>query len=108
MAGKHGNVTQFKLNRKGLADLRKAPAVMADLERRARNVQAAAESGMKALGLGTENALGVEHFPVDKQITAAGDKGRARTSVRTHTTDAVLAEATEHVLSRSWKAAARA
>lgn len=110
MAGNRNgrNGMQVTVNYGGLANIRKSPAVMAELERRAAKVQAAAESGMQALGLGTVNADGKEHFPVDKQITSSGGKGRARTSVRTHTTDAVRAEATDHVLSRIWKAAARA
>lgn len=75
---------KVKLNRKGMAALLKEPGVLADLERRARQIADAAGEGHDAGG----------------QI----GKNRARASVITTTYDAMRAEATDRNLTRAFDA----
>lgn len=72
---------RVELNRAAVRDLLKSPEVLADLERRAEAIAAAAGEGME----------------VDSQIGS----NRARASVRTATFEAMRAEATERRLTRA-------
>lgn len=69
------------LNRKGVRQLLRSPEVLADLDRRAKQIAAAAGSGMEP--------------------SAMVGKGRARASVITATSGAREAEATRRALTRA-------
>lgn len=99
MAGKHGNVTRFKAKKSGMAKLRTSPQVLAELERRADNISAAATT---AAGTDLDHN-GKAGMTVDSQK----GKSRARASVRTGTRAAMEAEATDRALSRTWQQAGR-
>lgn len=69
------------LNRQGVRDLLRSHEVSADLERRAKRIANAAGDGM--------------------EVEATTGRNRARVSVRTATTEAILAEAKERTLTKS-------
>lgn len=99
MAGKK----KFKPFPKGLAKLMNSPKVLADLERRAKNVARAADRELAGVpDKRPEPPEGHEDYAVDTNV-----KKLPRASVRTHSHRAVHAEATDHVLAKTWKAAAR-
>lgn len=75
------------LNRKGIRELLRSREVLADLERRAENIAEAAGPG----------------HAVDSEI----GPNRARSSVRTDTIDAMLAEGTDRNLTRAIDAGRR-
>lgn len=89
MAGK-----RMKLNAAGFRKLMNSPEILAELERRANAVARAAASDMDT----PADRRGEEHFAVDVHK----GKNRGRASVRTHTHAAVVAEATEHTLTKAW------
>lgn len=97
------NVTKFKPNKKGIAKLRSGPKVLAELERRAKLVQAAATRTAEAAGYELEHngSPGME-IDVNKP---KGPKARGRVSVRTTTRAAIEAEATDRVLTKAFQAA---
>jgi hypothetical protein len=97
--GKHGAVTKVKLNAAGFAQLRTSPGVMADLERRAGLIAAAATN---ATGEDTSHGS-QEGFAVDTG-TGKGKNRRGRASVRTATRAAVVSEATDRTLTKAFKA----
>lgn len=78
-------IGRVKWNYPGLGEIMRGPAMLADLQRRARAIASAAEG-----------ASG-EQYIVDSGV---GPK-RARASVRTGSVAAAQKEATEHVLLRS-------
>lgn len=78
----------------GFRKLMNSPEVLAELERRANAVAQAATADMDS----PSDAKGEEHFAVDVHT----GRKRGRASVRTHTHAAVVAEATEHTLTKAW------
>lgn len=89
MAGK-----RVKFKPAGFRKLLNSPKILAELERRANAVAQAATADMDT----PTNSKGEEHFAVDVHK----GKKRGRASVRTHTNAAVIAEATEHTLTKAW------
>ena len=77
---------RVKLNIKGFVELRNSPAVVADLQARARRIAAAAGDGMEVKPAETNH-----RFP----------KGRARVAVVTGTYDAMRREAKTRDLTRA-------
>jgi hypothetical protein len=97
--GKHGAVTKVTHKKTGYAQLRTSPGVMADLERRAGLIAAAATRGA-----GEDTSHGSqEGFAVDTG-TGKGPNRRGRASVRTATRAAIQSEATDRTLTKAFRA----
>lgn len=86
---------RLKWNRRGLYDLRRAPGVVADLEKRAEAIAAAAESSAAASGWPDAK------YATGSQQGVRRPQGRWRTSVVTANAEAMLDNAKNDTLLRN-------